>query len=306
MKRGKAVRTVKSEAASGLVAVTQDGRHGIGVTQSSDDEEWLYVWDVERDEAVHILRGPTGTFRAVAVTPDGRYAVSGSLDTTLKVWDLERGELLRTMEGHDAAVYAVVVTPDGHHAVSGSWDQTLRVWDLEQGESLRTVQGPTVAGGPDPLRVAVTPDVRYALLWAGSFWRNSGRAAYPSFDVEVWDLERGEFVRTLRGHRDVVNAVVVTPDGRHFLSGGADGALRLWDLIHGTLVATFSGADSISACAIGPDGLTFVAGDRAGRVHCLCLEGVGPEGEGLAHERKPPCFRERVLRLVKFRKPAKA
>ena len=34
--------------------------------------------------------------KAVAVTPDGRRAVSGSDDRTLKVWDLEQGALLAT------------------------------------------------------------------------------------------------------------------------------------------------------------------------------------------------------------------
>ena len=40
---------------------------------------------------------------AVALTPDGKRAVSASWDKTLKVWDLERGEVLRTpLEGHSA------------------------------------------------------------------------------------------------------------------------------------------------------------------------------------------------------------
>ena len=42
--------------------------------------------------------------RAVAVTPDGRQAVSASDDRTLKVWDLASGAELRTLAGHDNRV----------------------------------------------------------------------------------------------------------------------------------------------------------------------------------------------------------
>ena len=41
--------------------------------------------------------------RAVAVTPDGRHAVSASVDGTLKVWDLEQGALLRPSGPRDGS-----------------------------------------------------------------------------------------------------------------------------------------------------------------------------------------------------------
>ena len=41
-----------------------------------------------------------GLVTAVALTPDGNTAVSGSADNTLRVWDVATGELLHTLEGH--------------------------------------------------------------------------------------------------------------------------------------------------------------------------------------------------------------
>jgi hypothetical protein len=36
---------------------------------------------------------------------------------------------------------------------------------------------------------------------------------------------------------------------------------------------SFIGESSINCCAISPDGLTIVAGEKSGRVHFLSLEG---------------------------------
>ena len=76
--------------------------------------------------------------RAVAITSDGRYAVSGSYDRTLRLWDLESKQALRTLEGHSDSVRAVAITPDGRYAVSASAERSLRVWDLESGQTLRS------------------------------------------------------------------------------------------------------------------------------------------------------------------------
>jgi WD40 repeat protein len=81
---------------------------------------------------------------AVAVSPDGRFIVSGSDDRTVKVWELESGRLLRSLEGHTGGVNAVAVSPDGRFIVSGSSDRTVKVWELESGRLLRSLEGHTV------------------------------------------------------------------------------------------------------------------------------------------------------------------
>jgi hypothetical protein len=82
------------------------------------------------------MKGHSASVYGVAVTPDGKRAVSASRDKTLKVWDLDTGRALRTLEGHSASVSGVAVTPDGKRAVSASEDNTLKVWDLETGLAL--------------------------------------------------------------------------------------------------------------------------------------------------------------------------
>ena len=48
----------------------------------------------------HVQTGHTDFVFAVAVSPDGRFIVSGSGDRTVKVWDAQSGALLRSLKGH--------------------------------------------------------------------------------------------------------------------------------------------------------------------------------------------------------------
>jgi len=54
----------------------------------------------ESEALVRTLGGHAGGVMCVAVTPDGRLAVSASKDKTLKVWDLDTGQVVRTLKGH--------------------------------------------------------------------------------------------------------------------------------------------------------------------------------------------------------------
>jgi hypothetical protein len=127
------------------------------------------------------LEGHTGGVWAVAVSPDGRFIVSGSSDHTVKVWELESGRLLRSLEGHTGGVRAVAVSPDGRFIVSGSEDRTVKVWELESGRLLRSLKGHTHWVNA----VAVSPDGRFIV---------SGSSDHT---VKVWELESGRLLRSL-------------------------------------------------------------------------------------------------------------
>ena len=83
--------------------------------------------------------GHTGSVNALALSPDGRFLVSGSEDLTLKIWDTATGNVLRTLSGHEKGVLAAAVSPDGTRIASGAADQTVRVWDVLTGQSFRAI-----------------------------------------------------------------------------------------------------------------------------------------------------------------------
>jgi WD40 repeat protein len=147
------------------------------------------VWDLESGRPRSFLEGHAEHVAACAVSPDGRRAVSASLDRTLKVWDLERGRLLATLQGHTGGVSACTVTPDGRHIVSAALDWTLKVWDLETCACVLTYRGDgaytAVAANATALVAGDSAGGLWFLDWPASI--TSGRpAATPARAASSW------------------------------------------------------------------------------------------------------------------------
>ena len=194
------------------------------------------------------LEGHTAAVTAVALSPDGRTIVSGSLDRTVKVWDAHDGRLLRSLEGHTAAVTAVALSADGRTIVSGAEDdRTVKVWDANDGRLLRSLEGHTAA----VTAVALSADGRTIVSGA---WDST---------VKVWDAHDGRLLRSLEGHTDRVRAVALSPDGRTIVSGSADRTVKVWEAESGRLLRSLEGhTGSVQAVAVSPDGRTIVSGSR--------------------------------------------
>jgi hypothetical protein len=196
---------------------------------------------------IRTLTGHTDFVDSVAIAPDGRTALSGSHDKTLKLWDLATGSAIRTLTGHTDSVNSVAIAPDGRTALSGSVDKTLKLWDLATGSTIRTLIGHAY----QVLSVAIAPDGRTAL---------SGSADNR---LKLWDLATGSTMRTLTGHVGSVYSVAIAPDGRTALSGSGDNTLKLWDLATGSTIRTLTGHTNwVDSVAIAPDGRTALSGSH--------------------------------------------
>jgi len=152
------------------------------------------------------LTGHSDRVLAVAVTPDGRRAISASADRTLKVWDLATGAEQRTLTGHGSVVLAVAVTPDGRRAISASADRTLKVWDVATGAEQRTLTGHDAS----VLAVAVTPDGQRAI------------SASDDGTLKMWDLATGQQPASIALEAGV-QCVAGASDGMTIIAGDAAG-----------------------------------------------------------------------------------
>ena len=167
-----------------------------------------------RRGVLRTLEGHSHWVKTVAVTADGKRAISGSWDNTIKVWNLTTGKEQITLKGYSNWVYTVAVTADGNRAISGSFDTSLKVWDLTTRKELFTLNGHSDSVNS----VAVTADGKRAI--SGSDDRS----------LKVWDLIIGDEQFTLKGHSDSVNVVAVSADGKRAISGSSDNTLKVWDL----------------------------------------------------------------------------
>ncbi len=96
----------------------------------------------------------------VAVSPDGRYVVSGGWGDTTRVWSLPSGDMLQSHAATDQSVQGVAFTADGKHFVSSSQrDGTVYVRETEEGlerAALRNYSGRDVAVHPRGEMLAAT------------------------------------------------------------------------------------------------------------------------------------------------------
>ena len=196
--------------------------------------------------------GHRSLIEALAVTPDGRFAVSGEYarDMPIKIWDLHTGLLLNELASQ-SRVECLAMTPDGSQVISGS-GASIKMWNLTSGEQTLSIDIslPDYPAQNKVTGLAATPDGKIIIC------------AHKN-TIILWDLERKTVVETLTisSKYSEVSSVAISKNGKIAVSVTKRGNRpEVWDLVEGRklLCPTVSsdwGGDRVS---LSSDGRLFV------------------------------------------------
>ncbi len=227
---------------------------------------------------------------------DGRIAVSGSTDGTLRVWDVNSGQCLQTLEGHTVCVDSLALSADSRIAVSGSEDGTLRVWNLQSGRCQKVLKehmgfhSSLILRLSADGRTAVTGSVDNVLkVWdingtcsnrkslgkqitAIDFSCLSNRVVTGGADkfISTWMLKANNCQLSYCAEQGVIRSVFIDDNHGRIISTGWDNNIKIWNIDTGSFIhsITHSPESKIVCEALSNDSNWLVLGISNESIDC--------------------------------------
>jgi WD40 repeat protein len=158
------------------------------------------------------------------------YVATCSYDGTVKIWNVSSSfnwTLITTYSQHSSGVYPLEWL-DNDTLASGSSDQTIKLWSPTTGRTKRTIK---------------TNQSVYSLKLLNTNIHLAAGLGYQSGDINIYNINDGNLVSSLKGHSSYVNDLVQISNVL-LASASSDGTVRLWNLTTNTCKFILTGHTS--------------------------------------------------------------
>lgn len=225
------------------VAFSLDGK----LLASASLDGTVGLWDVGTRTAITMLRGHRGPVFGVAFSQDSKSLFTAGEDGTVRHWDVGTCQEISQPFQHELPVWFVAVAPDARTIATACTDNHLRLWDTTSRQLRQLRYSP----GERVMAPAFSPDGRLLAFGTGNNIRiwdfaaerertvlrgsagiirslrftRDGRELFSASEFDrpmVWTLDRPEKLTTLRGFREGIRSMMVSPDQKLLLVGSGD------------------------------------------------------------------------------------
>ncbi|NXV44720.1 CFA52 protein, partial [Uria aalge] len=158
---------------------------------------------------------------AIAATGDSKRIVSGGGEGQVRIWEIgERTQkLVEVLKEHVCAVSCIKIKKNDQECVTTSLDRTCIVWDI-----VRFVRKQMFLANTLFKCVCYHPE-EYQIITSGT----DRKVAY-------WEVFDGSPIREVEGSvSGTINGMDITSDGVHFVTGGDDHLVKLWNYDEGAV-----------------------------------------------------------------------
>ncbi|WP_158851900.1 serine/threonine-protein kinase [Saccharothrix deserti] len=227
------------------------------------------------------MQGHAGAINSIAVSGDGKTAVTGGSDGSLRLWDVPGRRELAVLDDKGGWYRTVSMSEDGRLlAAADPTTKKVELWDVPERKRVFTVPGVAIDTviSRDGTTFAAYTD-RGVVVWetAGltervvfpaassirmAFLQGAGLIALTNGnDVAVHRVGDGAVVANLVGHTDQVTALAFNRNGTTLASAAMDSTVRLWDTSTWTTRTVSSTADEgLASVEFTPSGGAVMAG----------------------------------------------
>ncbi len=181
------------------------------------------LWDGRTGERLVPLLGHSARVSALAISPDGTLAATGSDDKTVRLWSSPEGQLIKLIGDIGSSVSSLAFSADGERLAIGTAAGRVLIREKVTGvstecEGRHTGAVDALAFSSDGMQLASGGADQLVRLWHGRSGRATGQ---------------------LLGHVSSVTALAFHPRGQRLVSGGRDRTVRVWNPATGDGLLTF-------------------------------------------------------------------